>query len=949
MKQIKKQSLLFVFLILALGSLCVVINQNASATDDEIISGTIEINSNTTNGPDLSNTDYFGQSIANIGDLNGDGISDIAVGASGDDTGGDYRGAIYVLFMNHNGTVSHTIEINSNTPNGPDLNDFDYFGSSITNIGDLNNDGISDIAVGGTGGTLGGTVHIMLMNSNGTVSRTMMLDNNTANGPVVNEYDYFGQSIANIGDLNGDGISDIAVGAVYDDGSSTHHSANRGAMHIMFMNHDGTISRTIEINDATANGPTLNDSDYFGQSIANIGDLNGDGVPDIAVGESDDGAGATYIGTIQIMFMNSDGTISDIMEINDTTTNGLVLNAGDNFGRSIANIGDLNNDGVTDIAVGSNGNDAGGTNRGSIYIMLLNSNGTVFRTMEINSNTSNGPDLNNGDQFGTSIANIGDLNNDGVTDIAVGANYGGGGSGGAIHLVFLNSIDTTAPTITNITSNATIFGALKVSDTVIFTLTPGSAEDDATINGTYNSVPLFWNSTDNGTTYTADYTVSEGDMDQTAPLQITDVTITDDSNNTSMPFNGTDILKTIDANAPVITNITSDATSSGVLKVNDTITFTLTSDSAEVGDVIRSIYNLQPLSWSVANNGTAYTTTYVITDGMPDQTEPLQITDVTITDDAGNTSLPFNGTDILKTIDANAPTFVSSMINEGTGIFTIMFDQLVDISVVNPTGLSIREAGTTTGGITLSNLDLIQTSNDRNVLFTLNASNLELINALTAPRLNIDTGAVRDILGNAIIASADNAITLIDPISPEFSSSALNEETGILEITFTEVINVSEINVTKLSIRENNTNTGGVTLSISELNTTINDRIISFTLTEDNRQSVIVLATPQLDIDVAAVYDVAGNPIAASADNPIIVTKIPPPPLSCNVSDSGDWIITSSCILSENSLAVANVLIQNNAVLIIPDGFTLDIDFVNNNLTIESGSGVLIESGGTIT
>ncbi len=541
---------------------------------DGTISRTIEINDLTASGPDLSNSDNFGQSLANIGDLNGDGILDIAVGAYYDDAGGTSRGAIYVMLMNRDGIISRTIEINNLTANGPDLSNSDNFGISIANIGDLNNDGILDIAVGASdddaGGTNKGAIHVMLMNSNGTVSRTIEINDLTANGPVLFDGDAFGISIANIGDLNNDGVLDIAVGASGDDAGGT----SRGAIHVMLMNSNGTVSNTIEINNLTANGPDLSNSDNFGQSLANIGDLNGDTVLDIAVGASGDDAGGTSRGAIHVMLMNSNGTVSSTTKIDSNTSNGPVLSNSDHFGRSIANIGDLNNDGVLDIAVGAIGDDAGGTNKGAIHVMLMNSNRSVLKTIEINDLTANGPVLSNSDNFGRSIANIGDLDNDGTLDIAVGAYYDdtGGTDRGAIHVLFMNSVDTTLPTIINITSNTTTFGVLKVGDTISFTLTLTSAENGATINGVYNSVPLFWSSIDNGTTYTATYTISEGDTDQITPLQITGVTITDSAGNTSLPYDGTDILDTIDANSPQFSSAQTLSVSQIVITLDHNVT-----------------------------------------------------------------------------------------------------------------------------------------------------------------------------------------------------------------------------------------------------------------------------------------------------------------------------------------------------------------------------------------
>ncbi|MCE2499178.1 MAG: FG-GAP repeat protein, partial [Nitrosopumilaceae archaeon] len=120
-------------------------------------------------------------------------------------------------------------------------------------------------------GTDRGAIHVMFMNSDGTVKDTVEINDSTANGPSLSNYDYFGVSVAGIGDMDGDGIHDIAAGAHGDDNGGT----NRGAIHVMFMNSNGTVKDTVEINDSTANGPILSNDDYFGASVANIGDLDG--------------------------------------------------------------------------------------------------------------------------------------------------------------------------------------------------------------------------------------------------------------------------------------------------------------------------------------------------------------------------------------------------------------------------------------------------------------------------------------------------------------------------------------------------------------------------------------------------------------------------------------------------------------------------------------------------
>jgi hypothetical protein len=110
-----------------------------------------------------------------------------------------------------------------------------------------------------------------------------------------------------------------------------------------------------------------------------------------------------------------------------------------------------------------------------------------------------------------------------------------------------------------------------------------------------------------------------------------------------------------DTIAPVISFITSDATAAGVLKIGDTITFTLTPSGNEAGAKVNGSYNGQTLAWATSDGGNTYTATYTVTGGDPDQSSALQITGVTMNDEGGNTSAPADGSDVLKTIDANVP------------------------------------------------------------------------------------------------------------------------------------------------------------------------------------------------------------------------------------------------------------------------------------------------------
>ncbi|MFA6946673.1 MAG: FG-GAP-like repeat-containing protein, partial [Pedobacter sp.] len=329
---------------------------------------TEEINENTSNGPPLSGTDFYGISLANIGDLNGDAVDDIAVGADG---------AFYIHFMNTDASMDSTVKIDGTTANGPTLSiSGDNYGNSIANIGDLNGDGVTDIAVGAPADNTDiGAVYIHFMNTDGSMDSTVKIDGTTVNGPTLAAEDNYGTSIANIGDLNGDGVNDIAVGEYL----------SEGAFYIHFMNTDGSMDASVKIDGTTLNGATLVALDTYGRAIANLGDLNGDGVNDIAVGAPGDNSS---MGAFYIHFMNTDGSMDSTVKIGGATINGASLNDDNLYGNSIANIGDLNGDGVNDIASGTSGPTRSTT---ALFIHLMNRDGSLELTGKIDKSTENGP------------------------------------------------------------------------------------------------------------------------------------------------------------------------------------------------------------------------------------------------------------------------------------------------------------------------------------------------------------------------------------------------------------------------------------------------------------------------------------------------------------------------------------------------------------------------------
>jgi len=186
---------------------------------------------------------------------------------------------------------------------------------------------------------------------------------------------YFGHELAALGDVDGDGVGDVAAGAHRDDDGGL----DRGAAWVFFLNRDGTVQRYQKISD-TQGGfeATLHDEDMFGIGVAGLGDLDADGVPDMAVGASNDTTGGLCRGAVRVLFLNRDGTVKAYQKINDTE-GGFAgpLDDWDYFGDSVASLGDLDGDGAIELAVGAPFDDDAGTDRGAVWVLFLNRNGTV--------------------------------------------------------------------------------------------------------------------------------------------------------------------------------------------------------------------------------------------------------------------------------------------------------------------------------------------------------------------------------------------------------------------------------------------------------------------------------------------------------------------------------------------------------------------------------------------
>jgi hypothetical protein len=373
----------------------------------------------------LDSGDRFSRDHDQAGDINGDGVIDLVMGARSDDDGATDAGAVYILFMNTDGTVQSNQKISAIEGGFTDtLDSGDFFGYGVAGIGDYDNDNIPDIAV-----TAVNRIYIIHLNRAGTVKN------------FVKNLNINSQGLSAIGDLNNDGRIDL----VASQSGSNAGGTQRGAIQILFFDNTSNVinSSTVTISSTQGGfGTGLQDNDRFGgREVAMLGDINNDGTKELAVGAfmSDGGKGAIWILSLDNTTFNVVSKLKITEGLNgftDTLTTGENPNgtAGANFGHALCKVGDLNGDGVPDLMTGANQQ-----NEGWGYILYLNADKTVKTYTRIN-NTDGGFGLvlDSEERFSRSISFVGDLRGDGT----VAVNYGGGAGGtGTLYLLFLKPCD----------------------------------------------------------------------------------------------------------------------------------------------------------------------------------------------------------------------------------------------------------------------------------------------------------------------------------------------------------------------------------------------------------------------------------------------------------------------------------------------------------------------------
>ncbi|MCZ6792003.1 MAG: integrin alpha, partial [Planctomycetota bacterium] len=403
------------------------------------------------------------------GDINGDGFSDLVLGAArADPEHGDSRGPAGRAYLVFGGPdLPGEVDLASLGARGivilPGVVP-GKLGTAVSDAGDFNGDGFDDFMVSAETAEYGGVVFVIF--GGAPLPNPLVLSQLGAAGVTIigRPESRFGSALANAGDFNGDGISDIVVGArkagvprrqkVTD---TDHGHTKAGRAFIIFGGTD--LPQRLYISELGNRGVVIDGirpGDELGNSVDGAGDTNGDGFPDVVLGaERASPLGRSHAGQSYVVFGRADPPA--MIDLRTLGAQGIVLHGargGDRAGQDVAGAGDFDDDGVSDIIIGADRASPGDREHaGQAYVVF----GSLEPLQEIDLKTlgSRGLVMNgvaNGDKFGHSVHGIGDFNLDEVDDVIVGAerhDSRGRHKAGQVYIVFGGA---TPPTLLEISA-----------------------------------------------------------------------------------------------------------------------------------------------------------------------------------------------------------------------------------------------------------------------------------------------------------------------------------------------------------------------------------------------------------------------------------------------------------------------------------------------------------------
>ncbi|MEW5870494.1 MAG: FG-GAP-like repeat-containing protein [Chloroflexota bacterium] len=342
--------------------------------------------------------DWLGYSVGTAGDVNGDGYADVLVSAPGSDLGSMTDNG--VVYINYGSSTGLSYTVYSSLYGEAS---YEFLGVSVSTAGDINGDGYCDVIIGSplrNAASDGGLVRVYHGASYGlSTSLAWHIWGDEAYGKL-------GWSVATAGDVNSDGYADVIIGQKEYNGTGTDQG--RALIWLGSSGGLGPYADTVSSADWQTSLPF--DNAQYGYSVATAGDVNGDGYSDVITSAPYYSGNYTEEGLV-FVFHGGPDNLS-----NAADWNYLGSYADMDLGSSVASAGDINGDGYADIIIGAPKYDSSYADEGALFVWNGSMSGPDWSYWFARGNSPNA-------QLGYAVDSAGDVNGDGYDDIIAGAPY----------------------------------------------------------------------------------------------------------------------------------------------------------------------------------------------------------------------------------------------------------------------------------------------------------------------------------------------------------------------------------------------------------------------------------------------------------------------------------------------------------------------------------------------